>query len=528
MNQPFPMPGAPVASAPAPFPSPTPPMVPSAAPVDFATKARQEIQQKVTINGVALTTPEQIAWGYTLLARRLGNKSSEPDMDKRIVGALANTTNSNLIEPGSYAECVQQAVALIPEKIRWQGHKPASAEHAQSTFDWLMAKSRSESIGFNDGDLALTMLAWLESLKAENPFELDEATRAQKTPQPPPNPISDQKTQQVAQIVPPPVAPTVPGSEPEEKEGKGEFVDKLTGYVCSSLRGLKSKVSKTHKKDWTAYCQEVGYDLETGKPATGAPVAAQAPGIGAQIPTAAPPAGPGVPPLVGQQSQAPVVAQQQLYAPQDYPAPPVGPVAQVQMPTPLSAAQVPAGVPYPIGMAPATLGVTVHPTGTMQIAPAGQHSGMVAPPAMMQAVPQLPPQQPMQQALTPTTAISSFSRAENAKLLGGEVDLVLVRLTDAGAVPLTGRVDANQLAILAQQQALQSLTSIEDMKFRKDKQIAQRLFGEMLTKHPGIFILQNGYDLILPEGFLEVIAARATSVYIAKDQGQSFTTIKFA
>jgi hypothetical protein len=150
--------------------------------------------------------------------------------------------------------------------------------------------------------------------------------------------------------------------------------------------------------------------------------------------------------------------------------------------------------------------------------------GSVMATAPMQApAPQVAPQV----APTPAMAFTGPSREDLARMLGGPVDLMIVRLLDAATVNLQGRVDVNQIAAVAEAKAKgeMKVADLAQASYGAGKQAAQRHFAELLTSAPGCYLLLNGYDPIIPSGYLEILAARVTKFHIVTDGGRQTTTI---
>jgi hypothetical protein len=145
-------------------------------------------------------------------------------------------------------------------------------------------------------------------------------------------------------------------------------------------------------------------------------------------------------------------------------------------------------------------------------------------PAMMQ--PQAAPVPPPVPGSSPV-ALAGPSRDDLAKMLGGAVDLIIVRLLDASTVNLAGRVDVNQIAAVAEAKAKSEMKVVDlaQASYGAGKQAAQRHFAELLTAAPGCYLLLNGYEPIIPAGYLEILAARVTKFHIVTDAGRQTTTI---
>jgi hypothetical protein len=131
-------------------------------------------------------------------------------------------------------------------------------------------------------------------------------------------------------------------------------------------------------------------------------------------------------------------------------------------------------------------------------------------------------------AVAPGHIAPGLDRENLARMLGGPVDLLIVRLVDVAAVNLAGRIDVNQLALLAEQQAKGEMRILDlaQGSYGAGKQAAQRHFADLLTKYPNVFLLLNGFEPILPAGYLEIVAARACKAYSVSDQGRQVTELK--
>ena len=120
-------------------------------------------------------------------------------------------------------------------------------------------------------------------------------------------------------------------------------------------------------------------------------------------------------------------------------------------------------------------------------------------------------------------------RAKIAQMLGGEVDLMVLKMADAAVVSVHGRMDLNQLSMLAQHNARNEL-KIADLAqaagaYGVGKQASQRAFGVLLTQYPKVYLLLNGFDPIISEGYLEVVMARVTAASLVQDHGRSTITL---
>jgi hypothetical protein len=416
---------------------------------------------------------------------------------------------------------------LLPAKITFKGQPVNGDEQTLKGFaGWLM-QNLPGVVGDGDAEhKAGCLLLWLRS---ESRYEADQATRMTQqaqVQQAPVNPISTQTVPQMAQMAPPvpqpvsaaPVAPNAEG-EAEAESGPGMICPECQTKI-SGVRGFKRHVTMTHKVDWSAFCLKHGLDQKTAL-AGAAPAAV--PTVAAAVPP--PPQAQPVPPMFQASGPAqPFVAPAPPPPPASMPAP-AGIVASPQIPM--------------TGMA-----VPPQPTPTHAPGPMVAFDPNTIKPGLpgQQAVPFTPPMQPMPQAapahtvpIPPTTTpnapsvLSSAgpSREDLAKMLGGPIDLIVVRLLDAAAVNLTGRVDVNQIAALAESRAKSEMkvADLAQASYGAGKQAAQRHFGDMLNQAPGCYLLLNGYEPILPSGYLEILAARVTKFHMVTDGGRQTTTI---
>jgi len=143
------------------------------------------------------------------------------------------------------------------------------------------------------------------------------------------------------------------------------------------------------------------------------------------------------------------------------------------------------------------------------------------PPPASVSVPQ--PQAPAPVAQVPT----GMSRVAVAEMLGGALDILIVKLADAAQISLQNRFDVNQLAQLAEKEARQELNILDlaQGSYGAGKQAAQRRFGALLSKHRNVFLLLNGYDPILADGYLDIVFSRVTRAHLVHDQGRQTTTL---
>jgi hypothetical protein len=415
----------------------------------------------------------------------------------------------------------QEILSLLAQKVTYKGQPiVGTPEQIQGFARWMMQNMPGVVPDGDPDTRASCFLGWLRSETGR--YEADTATRmAQAQQTPPANPISDQTVAQQAQPIAAP-APA-PGAAPAADEA-GSLTCPECGAKLKNLTGMKRHCTMTHKSEWAAIAQKHGLDISTGlklgmgAPAQAAPAAPVAP---PPPPSAAP-----VPPMFGSQGQAaaapsfmaPGVPGQNTI-PFTVPAMPQPPAQVAAAPqAPLSGPSTPAFVPPTFAQAPSA------PVAPPQ--PPAQPGPMVAfNPA--QAAPVSFPAQPSQQQMASVTPGGAPTRESMAQMLGGAVDLIVVRLLDAATVNLQGRVDVNQLALLAEKQAKseQKVMDLAQSAYGAGKQAAQRHFADLLTQHPGCYLLQNGYDPIIPDGYLAILAGRVTKFHLVTDSGRQTTTI---
>lgn len=425
-----------------------------------------------------------------------------------------------------------EIIHLLPQKVTFQGQPVSGDATTLKGFGGWLMQQMPAVVGSGDADSrAGSFLLWLRS---EATYEADPAARmaaAAQVQTAPANPISTQTVPQQAQLAPAPAAaapaaaPATAGAAPAAAE-EAEAGPGMTCPECqqkvSGMRGFKRHVTMTHKTDWPAFCSKFGLDQKTGL-AGGAAPAPVAPAVVPPPPTAAP-----VPPMF--QANGPA----QPFAAPAPPPPPGTPVQPVSMPQP--APMVAAAPSMPMtGMAPPTQIPTHAPGPMVAFNPAAPAPApLIIQPGLpgQQQVPFQQPQAAPQIQAAPVQVGPSFggpSRDDLAKMLGGAVDLVIVRLLDAAAVPqlLQGRVDVNQIAAVAESYARSEMkvADLAQASYGQGKQAAQRHFGELLTKAPGCYMLLNGYDPIIPDGYLQILAARVTKFHIVTDGGRQTTTI---
>lgn len=147
--------------------------------------------------------------------------------------------------------------------------------------------------------------------------------------------------------------------------------------------------------------------------------------------------------------------------------------------------------------------------------------------ALLGAAPQEMVQQALQGYQQQETQSEGDKRREYARMLGGEIDCVFVTLADSTALPeiTKGRVDANALARAAEMEGVRQITDPEGLKYRRDRQIAERVFADLLNREPKVYVLLNGYDMILDDNFFRILCARICSGGIMR--GGQFLPFQF-
>ncbi|NEN87898.1 MAG: hypothetical protein F6K48_02850 [Okeania sp. SIO3H1] len=421
--------------------------------------------------------------------------------------------------------------------------------------------------------------------------------------------------------------------------------DRISGEQCKSVRGLKSRLTKTHKVEWKDYCAQFGLDLKTGLPADSSEKPPE-PAPGSDIPNRAPPSSPGIPAqktaegatvanmpstpgtptlaahpqssgdLPGQQTIPEVTAAEKHLLPKnsfiggsdpglDYRTPSlqaipnlvtwadgdpvtadhvaevydwlvgaftgIDGVTDVNKPFQIYAwlgdlsaknvkSEIPviapekrqtntasvthetpglhaASAPHPSMAAPATPTFQTNPepqVAAMMTPPMGQNmtmesqamdlvtaaaEGSLGPQAQAMVEQAAVPanQTGATPAQAPTNNATDASRSSYAKLLGGEVNCIFVTLLDVPEVNLEGRIDANQLAGQAEAESLQVVKDPEDLKFRKDRKVAEQIFAQKLTENPSVYVLVKGYDWVLPENLIPILLRRVVAGGIVKN-----------
>ena len=459
----------------------------------------------------------------------------------------------------------QEILTLLTQKITFKGQPIAgTAEQIQGFARWMMLQMPGVVPDGDPDTKATCFLNWLRSEPGK--YEADAATRMAQTPATPPqapavppaNPISDQTVAQQAQpVVAPAAPPAAPGAAPAADEA-GSLACPECGAKLKNLTGMKRHCTMTHKADWSAIAQKHGLDISTGlKLGTAASLVASAQALPATTPPPPPSAAP-VPPMFGAQGQAaappsfvapgvpgqntipftvPAMPQPPAQVAASPQAPMTGPAAPAfTPPTFAQAPSAPVAPPQPPPQPPAGPMVAFNPAQAAPVSFPAQPPPQQPQPSMgaLFVGPGVaPPQQPQQGYATPQIPLQPVApggaptRESMAQMLGGPVDLIVVRLLDAAGVNLQGRTDVNQLALLAEQRAKQEqkVVDLAQSAYGAGKQAAQRHFADLLTQHPGCYLLQNGYEPILPAGYLEILAARVTKFHIVTDSGRQTTTI---
>lgn len=521
------------------------------APPNWNEKAQALIREKVLVDGNPINTPQILVWAYNKIKERMGGGDN---IDQRICEGLEKTpvgavNLGNEVEVMTFAQHQAAITALIPTKLTFKGAPCAgNEEYMKQILGWLWTTLPTVN-ALTDNDQRIAALhKWMQAIVGT--YELDDATRAQAVQTPPPNPVSDQTTAQVAQ--PAVIAPIKPEGGEDEGEPEGEgLLDPVDGYKCKNLRGLKTRATRTHKADWGPFCTQHGLDPLTGKKA-GPGIIKTAP----IAPSSQPPVSEPLPALIGQGApvNAAAVPTNALYDANGQPTPAYAAAQRAaaavlpldQMPTP--PAQQPSS---PVTFTPTFQPVQHAPPQNTPLQPASiQNTGYVAPPAVYPAgiapqntpiqpaphlalavgyvVPQIAPTQPLQPQPQKTNITTGLNRAQLAQALGGEVRLIVCRLLEVNNVNLTGYTDVNQLSLLAEKLAREEMRIVDlaQAQYGAGKQTAQRLFAELLTKYPACYMLMNGFEPILTAGYLDILIARTTYVYHVSERGGNIE-IKF-
>ena len=100
-------------------------------------------------------------------------------------------------------------------------------------------------------------------------------------------------------------------------------------------------------------------------------------------------------------------------------------------------------------------------------------------------------------------------------MLGGRLQLAVLRMEDVARVDLSGFVDLIQLAKLAERHVcdLHGVDVSGEIKYI-GKQHVQRVFGDMLSQGQQFYIMRDGFDTLLDGELLQVVLARATQAWI--------------
>lgn len=519
----------------------------------------------------------------------------------------------------------RSAEDLIKERCHYNGAKIESPEQLEWAKGALATKFPMEKdlFMFLNGASEIN-LALLNDAAPANPVS------QQTAPQQPTLPPSD------APAAPPagePPAGDVPQNTAALTQDEVAAWDRISGTQCKSLRGLKSRLSKTHKVEWKDYCLKFNLNKETGLEETGENKAPE-PTAGSEIPNRAPPASIGIPTQRMENgalaATLPPSPQQQTIdmtpAPQAPPAPVTPPPApptppQEQAPqmqqhktatalpinsfigemtpnldyvTPakqvapmvlrwndesvVDAAHADEAYEWLVGAFTGIDGVNDHnkafqlykffeqlyqtqSTYTLPVLPPSKRPPIAVPdnvPTFMPAPPSPAPlSAPEQNAMDLITAATAgqygptaqqqvahavqqvasqqapqqplaqgdTSRQDYAKLLGGVVDCVFVNILDVASLDLKGRVDANQLAGQSEIESLQAVRDPEDLKYRKDRKVAEQIFSQKITEHPKLYVLVKGYDWVLPENLLPILLRRVCSGGVVKNG--AYTAFQF-
>lgn len=427
-----------------------------------------------------------------------------------------------------------EILALLTQKVTYKGQPVAGpVEQVQGFARWMMQQMPGVVPDSDPDTRATCFLGWLRSEQTR--YEADTVTRmAQQPAAPPANPISDQTvTQQAQPSAPAPVAASAPVAS-----GEGSLTCPECGMKPKNLTGMKRHCTVTHSTEWAAIAQKHGLDISTGFKlgTTPAQTASAAP------PPPPPPAAAPVAPMFGSQGQ--VTTAPSFIAPAApvqntisfiMPQPPTQVAASPH--APITGPATPAFVPPTFAQAPSMPAAPPQPPPQPSPAAAAFVPPTFAPQPPAGPMVTFNPTQPTQMSnLLGSTGVSQMpvvtaggapTRESMAQMLGGAVDLIVVRLLDAATVNLQGRTDVNQLALLAEKQAKaeQKVMDLAQSAYGAGKQAAQRHFADLLTQHPGCYLLQNGYDPIIPDGYLAILAGRVTKFHIVTDSGRQTTTI---
>lgn len=496
--------------------APTPAPVP--APIDWEAKAREIVQAKVYIDGKPISTPQMVVWAMQEMVKRMGNP---PDAAQKLCSAMegaavgaVNLGNDNE-EALTFDQRHAKVLELIPTKLTWKGAAcVGTPDYLKQVVTWLWGNIPAVTSIADNNQKMVALHNWIRNVPGV--YELDDATRAAQVQMAPSNPVSDQVTPQQAAPVAP-VAPTPVAGAPAGEEDKDDpVIDPVDGTKCKNLRGLKTRVTRTHKVEWSVFCQQHSLDPATGRKKDGSPVvpAPVAPPAGAQ-----PPASPPLPALVGQGApvNAPEVPINTLYQPNGQPTPEY---AAAQAAAAAANAQ-PQAMPVPPAQQPTT---PVAFTPTFQAPPAVPvPAAPVITPTFQDQPPQMLQVVPANQSFSiaptpqqiPQAGTMGLDRNAMAIALGGPVRLIVCRLLEVNSVNLAGTVDANQLALMAEKKARDELriADLSAAQYGAGKQAAQRHFADLLTRNPNCYLLMNGYEFIIPDGYLEILIARTVYVY---------------
>jgi hypothetical protein len=121
-----------------------------------------------------------------------------------------------------------------------------------------------------------------------------------------------------------------------------------------------------------------------------------------------------------------------------------------------------------------------------------------------------------------------MSRAEAAAAMGGAVTLLVVRMEDLKQVNLAGYTDANVLARVSEKNALAQLCAedLADVKgFRKGDQVKERVFHDLITQHPLVYVLVQNFEWVVDPNLLRGLLARTTKLILVAKGGLSMDEI---
>jgi len=496
-------------------------------------------------------------------------------MEKSTVGSV-NLGNDNE-EQLTYDQRNALTMELIPTRLVWKGAAcVGTPDYLGQVMAWLWA-SLPVVASLSDNEQKMTALYnWMKNLPAVYELDdATRAAANQQAPANPISDQTTAQIPKPAEVVVPIINP--PAGEAAAGEDKDDPVyDPTDGYKCKNLRGLKTRATKTHKTEWPTFCVQHGLDPKTGHkmngtPVAGGPVSAPAtvtppasPPLPALVGQGAPVNAPTVvqhvstgivhpvipvtnnpPPLYvapGQPSPEYVQAQKAAaevmpippaqqpttpvsFTPVFQPTPAAVPPAQLHYQAATPVVTVPAPVITPTFQTPAAQQLVPNhpPVGNMGIglnvlSPVGMHVGSPVgrPPEII--VQQVAPggwNPPTIQPQPATGVPAGMDRAQMAQMLGGPVRLVVCRVLEINNVNVQGLADVNQLAELAKKMARDELriTDLAEAAYGKGSQTAQRHFADLLTKYQQCYLLMNGFEFMIADGFLEILIARTVHIF---------------